>query len=432
MDIVLYLLGILFVILGIALSIGLHELGHYAPAKLFGVRVRQFMIGFGPTFFSKKRGETEFGLKAFPLGGYILMAGMYPTEAKEYRGPFAGWIKDARQELANQMEPGDEGRQFYALKPWKKSVIMLGGPLMNFFLGILLIAIALSGIGTLQNSLTVREVYQCVDTLADGSCPAEAPVGPAQAAGMQAGDRVIEINSQPVTSWDEATSLLSERGQSPSTIVVDRNGQRVSLSLTPLFRERAIFDDSGNLALDDAGNPMTELRPIIGVRLQAVSEPIALSESVGYALSATGAMFGFILELPQQVYQVLLSTLGVQERDPYGAVSIVGVGQLAGELTAADIGIDAKLASLLLLLGSLNIALFAFNLIPLLPLDGGHVLGAFYEQLKRGGARLIGRLDPGPIDTARALPIAYAVWVILIFTGLLLILADLINPIGLG
>jgi RIP metalloprotease RseP len=212
MDIALYLLGILFVILGIALSIGLHELGHYAPAKLFGVRVRQFMIGFGPTFFSRKRGETEFGLKAFPLGGYILMAGMYPTEAKEYRGPFAGWIKDARQELANQMEPGDVGRQFYALKPWKKSVIMLGGPLMNFFLGVLLIAIALSGIGTLQNSLTVREVYQCVDTLADGSCPAEAPVGPAQVAGMQAGDRVIEVNSQPVTSWDEATSSEHDRG----------------------------------------------------------------------------------------------------------------------------------------------------------------------------------------------------------------------------
>lgn len=432
MDILLYLLGILFVILGIALSIGLHELGHFAPAKLFGVRVKQFMIGFGPTFFSKKRGETEFGLKAFPLGGYILMAGMYPTEAKEYKGPFAAWIRDARQELANQSEPGDEGRQFFTLKPWQKSIIMLGGPLMNFFLGVLLIAVALSGIGTLQNSLTVHQVYQCVDTLADGSCPAEAPIGPAQQAGMQAGDRVLEVNSQPVLSWDEATNLLSKRGQAPSELVVDRGGQRVSLSLTPLFRERAVFDDSGNLALDEAGNPITELRPIIGVRLQAVSMPVPLTESVGYALGATGAMFGFILELPQQVYQVVLSTIGVQERDPYGAVSIVGVGQLAGELTAADIGVDAKLASLLLLLGSLNIALFAFNLIPLLPLDGGHVLGAVYEQIKRGGARLLGRPDPGPIDTARALPIAYAMWVVLIFVGLLLILADLINPIGLG
>lgn len=432
MDLILYLAGILVVIIGIALSIGLHELGHYAPARLFGVRVRQFMVGFGPTVWSRKKGETEFGFKALPLGGYILMAGMYPPESKEYRGPLANWIRDAREEIANQLEPGDEGRQFYQLKPWKKSIIMLGGPLMNFFLGVILIVTALSGIGTLQNSLTVQQVYACVDTLSDGSCPSEAPVGPAQLAGMQAGDEVVQVNGTSVASWSEAIELLSERGQSASTVVVDRQGQLVSLSLTPLYRERAVFDDSGNLVFDEAGNPVTELRPIIGVRLVGESVPVPVGESLQYSLGATGAMFGFIVQLPNEIYQVFLSTLGVQERDPYGAVSIVGVGQLAGELTSAEIGLDAKVASLLLLLGSLNIALFAFNLIPLLPLDGGHVLGAIYEQLKRGGSKLLGRKDPGPIDTARALPIAYAVWVILIFTGLLLILADLTNPIGLG
>jgi membrane-associated protease RseP (regulator of RpoE activity) len=153
-------------------------------------------------------------------------------------------------------------------------------------------------------------------------------------------------------------------------------------------------------------------------------------EAGGFALSATGAMFGFILDLPAQVFAVAQSTFGLAERDPNGAVSILGVGQLAGEVSSADAPVGAKLASLLLLLGTLNIALFAFNLIPLLPLDGGHVVGALYEGGKRRVIKAVTKKDPGPIDTAKALPIAYAVWALLLFTGLLLIFADIVNPIG--
>lgn len=432
LDIALYAIGILVVIVGIALSIGLHELGHYAPAKAFGVRVKQFMIGFGPTFFSRRRGETEFGFKAFPLGGYILMAGMYPPESKPYRGPFAGWIKEARKEIAAQEEQGDSGRQFYELSTWKKVTIMLGGPMMNFFLGLLLIAIALTGIGPLQNSLTVAKVYQCIEAASDGSCPAGAPISPAAKAGMADGDRVVSVNGASVVSWAEVTEIMTTRGQGASTLVVDRGGQQVSLSITPSYFERAVYDSNGTLSLDSEGNPVTRLTPIIGVSLAPTSNPMPLSESLGYGVAATGAMFAFIVELPQQVYQVFVSTFGLAERDPYGAVSIVGVGQLAGELTAAEIPLEAKLSSLLLLLGSLNIALFAFNLIPLLPLDGGHVAGALYEGAKRRVSRLVTRKDPGPVDTAKALPVAYGMWVLLIFTGVVLILADLINPISLG
>ena len=432
LDLALYAIGILVVIIGIALSIGLHELGHYAPAKYFGVRVKQFMIGFGPTFFSRQRGETEFGFKAFPLGGYILMAGMYPPERKPHRGPFAGWIKEARKEIAAQEEEGDEGRQFYELTTWKKVTIMLGGPTMNFFLGIALIAVALTGIGPLQNSLTVSKVYQCVEASSDGSCPAGAPISPAAQAGMQDGDRVVAVNGTDVSSWAEVTQIMRERGQGASTLVVDRAGDLVSLSIVPSYFERAVYDSNGALSLDADGNPVTRLTPIIGVSLAPTSTPMPLTDSIGYGFAATGAMFAFIVELPQQVYQVFISTFGLAERDPYGAVSIVGVGQLAGELTAAEIPTSAKLSSLLLLLGSLNIALFAFNLIPLLPLDGGHVAGALYEGAKRKASALVTRKDPGPVDTAKALPVAYGMWVVLIFTGVVLILADLINPISLG
>ncbi|MFY8050562.1 MAG: M50 family metallopeptidase [Aquiluna sp.] len=426
LDTILYLLGILIFLVGIAVSVGLHELGHYLPAKKFGVEVRQFMIGFGPTIFSRRRGETEFGVKAFPLGGYILMSGMYPPAKKPYRGLFANWINEARREVESQENVSEE-RKFYRLSGPKKITIMLGGPVMNLLLGTLLIVASLSGIGTLQNSLTVDQVYPCMESAVESECPEGSAATPAKLAGLQSGDEVKAVNGQTVSSWQEVTALLEDN--SSSTLTVERNGTDVTINITPVFMERAVYDSLGNLELDAQGNPVTELSPVLGIRLLGVTKPVGLDQSLAYAGASLASMAAFILELPQQIYEVTLSTVGITERDPYGAVSIVGVGQLAGELTSADIGIDAKLSSLLLLLGSLNLVLFVFNLVPLLPLDGGHVVGAVYESAKRRVAKQFRGKDPGPIDTAKALPLAYFVWVVLIFTGILLILADLINPI---
>lgn len=426
LDTILYLLGILIFLVGIAVSVGLHELGHYLPAKKFGVEVRQFMIGFGPTIFSRRRGETEFGVKAFPLGGYILMSGMYPPAKKPYRGLFANWINEARREVESQENVSEE-RKFYRLSGPKKITIMLGGPVMNLLLGTLLIVASLSGIGTLQNSLTVDQVYPCMESAVESECPEGSAATPAKLAGLQSGDEVKAVNGQTVSSWQEVTALLEDN--SSSTLTVERNGTDVTINITPVFMERAVYDSLGNLQLDAQGNPVTELSPVLGIRLLGVTKPVGLDQSLAYAGASLASMAAFILELPQQIYEVTLSTVGITERDPYGAVSIVGVGQLAGELTSADIGIDAKLSSLLLLLGSLNLVLFVFNLVPLLPLDGGHVVGAVYESAKRRVVKQFRGEDPGPIDTAKALPLAYFVWVVLIFTGILLILADLINPI---
>lgn len=426
LDTILYLLGILIFLIGIALSVGLHELGHYLPAKKFGVEVRQFMIGFGPTLFSRRRGETEFGVKAFPLGGYILMSGMYPPAKKPYRGIFANWITEARHEVESQ-ENVAEARKFYRLSGPKKITIMLGGPVMNLILGTLLIIASLSGIGTLQNSLIVDQVYPCMESAVESECPAGSVATPAKEAGLQSGDQVRAVNGQAVTSWQEVTALLENN--SSSTLTILRSSEEVSVTITPVFMERAVYDSLGNLQLDAQGNPVTKLSPVLGIRLLGVTKPVGLDQSLSYAGASLVSMAAFIVELPQQIYEVTLSTVGLTERDPYGAVSIVGVGQLAGELTSADIGIDAKLSSLLLLLGSLNLVLFVFNLVPLLPLDGGHVIGAIYESAKRRIVKQFRGEDPGPIDTARALPLAYFVWVVLIFTGILLILADLINPI---
>lgn len=432
LDVLLYALGILIVLVGIALSIGLHEIGHLVPAKLFGIKVKQYMIGFGPTVFSRRRGETEYGLKAFPLGGYILMEGMYPPETKPYKGPFSKWISEARAEVRKELDPKDEDRQFYKLSAWKKLTIMLGGPVMNLLLGVVLIVAALSGIGQMQNSMTINQVYNCIDASADGSCPAGAPIGPAALAGMEPGDRVVAAFGQEVSQWSEVVEIMSANPGGATELVVQRGEERVALSITPVFIERQVFDSNNMAVQDENGLPLTQLRPIIGVQLLPQQQPVPLLEATGFALSATGAMFAFITELPQQVFTVAQATFGFGERDPNGAVSILGVGQLAGEVSSANAPIDARLASLLLLIGTLNLALFAFNLIPLLPLDGGHVLGAVYESAKRRVGKLMLGRDPGPIDTARALPIAYAVWVLLLFTGLLLIFADIVNPIGLS
>lgn len=424
----MYLAGILVVILGIALSIGIHEIGHLVPAKLFGVKVKQYMIGFGPTVFSRVRGETEYGIKAIPLGGYILMAGMYPPERKPYRGPFANWINDARREVDKDSQGLAPERQFYNLTAPKKLTIMLGGPVMNLLLGALLIVTALSAIGPLQPSLEVNKVFDCVE----GTQCDDRGASPAKLAGVQAGDEILAVAGTSVKTWAQALEVLKGRtGEVEFTLL--RGGEKITLGITPVLTERQVFDEQGVPLKDGNGLPVTELRPIIGIQLGSANVPVSLGDSLKAAGDVVAGTAGFILDLPNQLYRVSLATLGLSERDSSGVVSIVGVGQIAGEVASSDgLNVAGKLGSLLLILGSLNIALFAFNLIPLLPLDGGHVLGAVYESAKRRTVKLFTGNDPGPIDTARALPIAYLVWLVLIAMGVLLILADLTNPIRLS
>lgn len=426
MDALLYLLGLLIMLIGIAVSIGLHEIGHLVPAKLFGVKVRQYMVGFGPTVWSKTKGETEYGVKAIPLGGYILMTGMYPPERKPYRGPFAGWIADARQEVRKDVLEGEESRQYYLLSAPKKLAVMLGGPMMNLILGVVLIVTALGAIGPMQPTLSVNQVFDCIE----GEVCEGQGISPAKVAGVLPGDVIQSVNGTRVAKWEEAITVLNQR-KGESTFQILRDGKTIELSITPVFSERQVYNESGQPLKGENGLPVTELRPIIGIQLGAENTPLSLGDSFQYSADVIAGTFGFLLDLPNQLYKVILSTAGFQDRDPAGAVSIVGVGQIAGELTSSDgLGIASKLASLLLLIGSLNIALFAFNLIPLMPLDGGHVAAALYEGLKRRTVKTFTGKDPGPIDSARALPVAYAVWFLLIAMGLILILADLTNPIA--
>ena len=425
-----YLAGILFIAFGIAFSIGLHELGHLLPAKAFGVKVTKYMIGFGPTLFSRKKGETEYGLKAIPLGGYIAMLGMYPPAKKPETktGFFSDMISQARLAHSEEETPKDKNRKFYQLPVGKRMIIMLGGPFMNLVLGVILTVIALSGFGVFQSSLKIESVAVCLDST-QSSC-AVSDQTPAHLAGLEAGDEIVAVAGKPAQDWVQIRELLTSTPT--AEFEVKRADEVVSLTVSAVIQQRPQFDNLGNPILDDNGDIVTAPQPFLGVFLTPERIPV----SIGTSLEASGKTMlqigQLILQLPQKIVEVTASTLGYGERDPNGPISIVGIGAIAGEVAASEqTEFSDKLATGISILGSLNFALFVFNMLPLLPLDGGHVAGGVYESIKRGLFKLAGRKDSGPADTALLMPLTWVVFIALIAISLLLIIADLINPISL-
>ena len=221
----MYLLGVLFVALGISVSIALHEYGHLFWAKKFGVKVTQFMVGFGPTLWSHTRGETEYGLKAIPFGGFTRMIGMLPPKPgadpsmlrASSTGRFSQLMDQARQESMDEVKAGDEDRVFYKLSTPKKLVVMLGGPTMNLVIAVVLLGgiFTLYGIGEI--TARVSAVSQCVQTVpATGTAPATCspsdPQAPANLAGIRPGDRIISLAGQPVSTWDDVRALVRPNG----------------------------------------------------------------------------------------------------------------------------------------------------------------------------------------------------------------------------
>jgi membrane-associated protease RseP (regulator of RpoE activity) len=245
----LYTLGVLIFALGLLASIALHEVGHMVPAKKFGVKVTQYMVGFGPTLWSRTRGDTEYGVKAIPLGGYIRMIGMVPPRADGSRSRWprrmASAIEDFRRVSRAEVLPADQDREFYRLTPGKKMIVMLGGPCVNLLIYVVLTVLIVMTLGTPHDNstTTVGALDKCVvpSTSADAAqpkCTAHAQLSPAYKA-LKIGDSVESVDGKAISSWDQLTPLIRDSIGTPLHLVVRRAGKDVNVTLTPRCRARS-------------------------------------------------------------------------------------------------------------------------------------------------------------------------------------------------
>ncbi|MEN3301552.1 M50 family metallopeptidase [Pseudonocardia sp.] len=426
---VMTIVGIVIFFLGILFSIAWHELGHFATARWFGIKVPEFMVGFGKTVWSRRVGETEFGVKAVPMGGYIRMIGMMPpAKGERYgrsrrTGPFQGLIDDARQASAVDVGPEDADRQFYTRPPWKRIIVMAAGPAMNLILAVVLFAIVLMGFGRMTATTTVSEVSACVlpaTATRQDVCPPGAPLTPAAAAGFQAGDKIVAFNGVRYDSWDDL-QLAIRAASGTVQVTVERNGQEQVLTPTLVTTERLDLNDPNKLV------PVGFLGvgPVAEVQRQSISD---VGATMGSVISEVGQK---LVQLPQRVPNLFGSVFLGEERSQDSPVGIVGASRIGGQILASDAPPGQEIASMLTLLALVNISLGLFNLLPIPPLDGGQIFPAIWEAIRRRFAALRGRPDPGPVDVARLLPIAYTVALVFVAWSALVLVADVINPVRL-
>ena len=438
MTVLTYTLGVLLFVVGVAASIGLHELGHLVPGKLFNVKVTQFFVGFGRTLWSRQRGETEYGVKLIPLGGYCKLIGMVPpapdddpgTVRSRNTGMFAQLVSDVRTAEYEHVSEADRDRLFYNKAWWKRIIIMGSGVMINLVLAFILFAVVFMGHGVAQPTTTIDSVSQCVIAVTRENidqpprdCRPEDPIAPASAAGFQPGDRLVSFNGSPITDWTQVQREIRANGEKTASVVVERDGRELTLTPTTVVSPRVDPDDVETIT--KAG--------FLGVTPTTRIE----RQDVGFVVStmATGTWetLKTIATIPQKLYHVARAAVGLEERDPEGLMSVVGAGRVAGEVASQEeVPASTRFFSLVLLLAGLNLFLGLINLVPLPPFDGGGIATTLYEAVRRRVARMLGRPDPGAVDSAKLLPVTYVMAGLLLVMSIVLVYADIVAPISLS
>jgi membrane-associated protease RseP (regulator of RpoE activity) len=392
-----FLLGILIFIVALMISVMLHEFGHFITAKKFGMRVTQFFLGFGTTLWSMFRGETEYGVKALPFGGFVKITGMTSMD---------------------EIDAADEPRSFRRQPGWQRVIVLAAGAFMHFVLALVLFFALAVAIGQETSTNQVSALASCIPPSnaalnSNNPCPHGHGTTPAQTAGIKANDTIISVNGHSVANFNQLhTVLKSQPTHVKLPIVVKRNGRDVRLEVTLA----SVRGDS---------------TPYLGVDSVVAFEPQNPFSAVAFA----GTQFaGTITSSVQAIGKLPAAIPDLFNKDrartPAGQVSsVVGVGAVTGDVVEAAIPWQAKVWLVVYLVASLNIFVGLFNLLPLLPLDGGHMWIVIYERVRAWFARLFGRPDPGLVDIQKLVPVSLLVFAVLVGVGTLLILADIINPV---
>lgn len=379
------LLGILAFIFALLFSVMIHEFGHYLTARRYGMRVSEFFLGFGTRLWSRQHGETEFGIKAIPAGGYCRIEGMTPDD---------------------EMPDGEEGRAFYRASAGKKLIVLGAGSFLHFVLGYILLFILLAGVG-------VNQVLPVINTVVPNSAAA--------AAGFQKGDEIIAIDGDRDTKWQNQLDKIRNSQGSELTFTINRGGAEIDISATPRMTE--IEDGSSRYVLGI-------INEFGSKRLGPVT---SISESADLTWTFISASAKALVQLPTKIPALWGQTFGGEERDENGLVGVVGVARVSGqaassgELTPAE-----RIGTFILIVASLNIFVGLFNLLPILPLDGGHMAVAIADAIRAFIAKLRGRPAPAAIDLKVLTPITAVVFVVLAALTVLLLIADIFNPILLN
>jgi membrane-associated protease RseP (regulator of RpoE activity) len=390
------LVGWIIFIAALLISITLHEAGHLITAKKFGMKATQFFAGFGPTLWSTRKGETEYGIKAIPVGGFVKIIGMTSLE---------------------DVDPEDEPRSLRSKPGWQRVIVLAAGSFMHFLLAAVLLFGLFLGVGQAnQNTTKIGIVDNCVPASQTAtSCQAADARSPARLAGLRVGDTIVAFAGKPVHSWNDlATAIRDKKVGSTAAVTVLRGGKQVTVQarLTAIKgRSGAFLGIAPTIVFQHAGQPVQ-------------------------AVTATGSFFGTVVSgyvtelgnLPKAIPKLFshnrANTAGGQ------VSSIVGAGDATGQVLGANLGWQEKVTFTVLIIASLNIVVGLFNLLlPLLPLDGGHIAVVLYERLRANVARLRGRPDPGLVDMRKLLPVSFGIFAVLIFISLMLITADLVNPV---
>ena len=378
------LLGILAFVVALLFSVMVHEFGHYITARKFGMQISEFFLGFGKRIWSFQRGETEFGLKAIPAGGYCKIEGMAPND---------------------EMPEGEEGRAFYKASSGKKLIVLGAGSFLHFVLGFLLLFLLFVGIGTNQVLPVISEVVSN---------------SAAQAAGIQPGDEIVAINGKKVTEWYKDVEVIRQSQGAELTLDLNRDGE-----LLTIVTNARLTDVDGTKRyvlgiINDVGLKRSSV--LLSVKNCAIVTKSFLTESVKS-----------LAKLPEKIPALWGATVRGEERDANGLVGVVGVARVSGQAVGSDkLTPMERLATFILIVASLNIFVGIFNLLPILPLDGGHMAVAIADEIRAFIARLRGRPRPAPIDVTVLTPITMVVFVVLATLTLLLLVADVINPVTLN